>query len=391
MPAFCINGWRGLLRWDVSITLLAMLLIAVFHQSAAEDRFLLNLYYIGIAAAVYVLMRRGALAMAVAVIAVAAATTVGYLYLIAPTEPGNATLNGIRDGGAFCGLLWLCWHLAKDAFHLQSEERRLRVQREIEEKAVATRAAALACTSHEVRSPLAAILTITELLMDESTGQLAPTQKDFLTEIERCGKHLMSLVNDILDYAKAEAGQTKLTLEPVSLPDLITQCVTIAEINAQKNNVKVVQQVDEEIGEVTADPLRLKQIILNLLSNAVKYSPAHGLVRLHARVKDRQVLLSVRDTGPGIATEDQKQLFNPYYQAAKQDRGIGTGLGLAITKLLVELHGGKIAVDSTLGAGSLFTVRFPFESAVNAASEGSDSWSGTMAKQQQDLAIAAVS
>jgi signal transduction histidine kinase len=345
-------------RREALIAFLALVLIVAFHGCVAEDRFLLLLYYIGISAAAYLLLKRGALAWTVIVVSVAAGTTLGYLYFEAPRDSGGRLLYQLRDFAAFCALIALCSRLAIDAYKSQCHEQRIRVQREIAEAAIATRAAALTCTSHEVRTPVAAIITMTDLLLDNSAGELTPEQR----EIDRCGKHLMALVNDILDYAKAQAGRIKLVFETVSLPDLIAQCVAISAVSGKAKGVELVQQIDAGIGEMFADPLRLKQIILNLLSNAVKYSPQDSVVRIHARLKDGMILISVRDAGRGISDEDLRTLFNPYKQAAKEDRGIGTGLGLAITKLLVELHGGTLLVDSAPGAGSLFTARLPVQS-----------------------------
>src|SRR5262249_28669794 len=152
-----------------------------------------------------------------------------------------------------------------------------------------------------------------------------------------------------------QSGQIKLARETVALPELVSQCVAMIEPRAAKEDVKITTQIDGSVGEMNADPLRLKQILLNLVSNSVKYSPAGGLVRIQARAKEDEVIFSVRDTGRGISAEQITHLFDPYYQAAHSDRGIGTGLGLAITKLLVDLHGGSISVDSAPGSGSLFT------------------------------------
>ena len=352
-------SWRVLLRVEVLVTVLTLLMIAAFHSIAAEDRLLLNLYYIGIAAAAYALVKRRALVLTVVVASVAAGTTVGYVYFQAPNSMSDPLLDSAVNFVGWCVLLLLCWRLAVDAYRLQSEDHRRQVQRAIEEKALATRAAALTCTSHEVRTPLAAILTIAESLLDESPGPLSEVQREFIKDIDRSGKHLLALVNDMLDYAKAQAGQVKLALQSVDLRDALKQCRTIAETRAREANVNLVVQVEEDVPEISADPLRIKQIVLNLLSNAIKFTPAEGVVKLHAYSRDGDVLISVRDTGRGISPERMAYLFDPYQQAVKEDRGIGTGLGLAITKFLAELHGGEISVDSSPGCGSLFTVRLP--------------------------------
>jgi signal transduction histidine kinase len=376
---------------EMFIAALTLVLVFTFHGSAAEDRFLLILYYFGISSAAYLLFKRGALVLTVIVASVAAGTTLGYLYFHAPRDLGSTGLHQVRDFIAFCALLALCFKLAVDAYHWQSQESRLRRQRELEENTIATRAAALTCTSHEVRSPLAAIVAITEILLDGSAGELTHEQKDLLGEVDRSGKHLMSLVNDILDYAKAQAGRMKLAMETVSVPDLISQCVAIANVLGENKGVQVTHQIDTGVGELMADPLRLKQIILNLLTNAVKFSSDDSVVRIHVRSKDGCILISVRDTGRGIGPDILATLFSPYHQAAIEDRGIGTGLGLAITKLLVELHGGTLGVDSSPGVGSLFTVRLPIES--NAVSATADAWTEIAlcnSKNSQESPVTAV-
>jgi signal transduction histidine kinase len=348
-------AWRG----DTAIAALTLLMIALFHQVASEDRLLLNLYYIGIAASAYALVKRHALVLTVVVISVAGGTTVGNVYMHAAKSSSDPYWDATVNFFGWCVLLLLCWRLAVDAYRLQSEEHRRRVERQIDEKALATRAAALTCTSHEVRAPLAAILTIAESLLDESAGPLTEVQREFLQDIDRCGKHLLALVNDMLDYAKAQAGQVKLALQSVDLNDLLEQCVTMAEARARENEVKLSSQIEAGVSQIWADPLRMKQIILNLLFNAVKFTPKGGMVKLHVRARGPDVLVSVRDTGRGISEQQLKNLFDPYQQAAQEDRGIGTGLGLAIVKFLAELHGGDISVESSPGCGSLFTVRVP--------------------------------
>jgi signal transduction histidine kinase len=344
---------------EMGLTVLTVILIAAFHGWAAEDRLLLNLYYVGIAASAYALVRRRALAMTAFVLAVTFGTTLAQVYFSPKAERGDPLLDPVVDFTAWCVLLVLGWRLAREAYILQSEEHRLRVRREIEERTIAMRAAALTCTSHEVRTPLTGILSFTEMLLDESGGPLNELQKDFVTEIERCAQHLMALVNDILDYAKAQSGQIKLAVETVALPELVSQCVAMVQPRATRAEVKITAQVEPNVREISADPLRLKQILLNLLSNAVKYSPAGGLVRIEVRETDTATLLSVRDTGRGMTDSQIKHLFDPYYQVATSDQGIGTGLGLAITKLLVDLHGGSITVDSAPESGSRFSVRLP--------------------------------
>jgi signal transduction histidine kinase len=344
---------------ESALAALTLVMIAAFHGIASEDRFLLNLYYIGIVGAAYALVRRRAFAQTVLVVFVATGTTLAQVYLAPKTGSQDALLDPIIDLGSLCLLLFLVWLLGIEAYRFQTEEHRMRVRREIEEKAMATRAAALTSTSHEVRQPLAAILSIAELLLDESPGPMNESQRDFVKDINGCAKHLMELINDILDYAKAEAGMIKIARETVALPELVDQTITIVTPKAEERNVTVTAHADPEVKEIVADPLRLRQILLNLLNNAVKYNDPGGLVKLQVRASHDAILISVRDTGRGITKDQMEHLFDPYYQAAHGDQGIGTGLGLSITKRLVELHEGKISVESVPGTGSVFTVQLP--------------------------------
>jgi signal transduction histidine kinase len=169
----------------------------------------------------------------------------------------------------------------------------------------------------------------------------------------------MDLVNNNLDYAKAEAGMIRLAYEMVALPELVRLCITMLEPKAGQAGVRITAHIDADVPEIVADPLRLRQILINLLSNAVKFTKPGGSVKLHVRPSDRDVLISVRDTGRGLTAEQMERLFDPYYQAAQGDQGIGTGLGLAIVRHLVQLHEGSISVESVPSVGTCFTVRLP--------------------------------
>ena len=137
------------------------------------------------------------------------------------------------------------------------------------------------------------------------------------------------------------------------------------EPKAAEARVEITVNVANDVNEIVADPLRIKQVLLNLLTNAIKYTEPSGLVNVRVRLDGKFVLISVRDTGRGISAEQIEHLFNPYFQAAKKDQGIGTGLGLAIIKHLTELHGGSVAVESVLGSGSVFTVRLPQQAQID--------------------------
>ena len=295
-------SWQRIRRGLTVETLIAamtLLMIAAFHRVAPEDRLLLNLYYIGIAGAAYSLVKRRAFALTVLVVFVASGTTLAHVYFAAKPGVGDPLLDPVVDATSLFVLLGIGWVLGLEAYRFQTEEHRLRIQRQIDEKAMATRAAALTSTSHEVRQPLSAILSITETLIDGSAGPMNEIQTDFVKDVDECARHLMALVNEILDYAKAEAGMIKLAHETVALPELVDQCMTMVEPRAAEAGVAVTAQVEPDVREVVADPLRLKQVLLNLLSNAVKFNDQGGVVKMLVRADKEDVRISDRDTGRG--------------------------------------------------------------------------------------------
>jgi len=360
------NGWFSI---STLVTVATFVLIASFHRIAHEDRLLLNLYWISIAGAAYALVNRNAIAQLTFVVSTVAASTLAQSYLAAKPGIQDPLLDPVIDIVSLSILLLLSWRLAIHGTRFIKQQREMDLQHVLEKQAMATRAAALTATSHEVRTPITAILSITETLLDGAVGEMEPEQKEFIQDVDDCGRHLLMLINDILDYAKAQAGQIKLAPEIVELHNLIDQCVSITEATKKHPGLQLTTQLDSSVREVVADPLRLKQILLNLMSNAVKYSPDNSVVRVQLQKDGEDILISVRDAGRGIAAEQVEHLFDPYYQAAYGDQGIGTGLGLAITKSLVEMHEGSIAVESVVGAGSLFTVRLPGKRALPVGTE----------------------
>lgn len=338
----------------------AVFFLVSMHQMAFEDRFVLILYYIAAIGSAYALVRRRALGLASAVVAVVAATMFAQLYYAAKPTTWSPVFDSVRDMVALGAVLYLTVRLLLASYRLQREEKQRALENQIQEQLVAMRAQALRQTSHEVRTPLSTITAISETLLDGSTGEVNEEQREFIQDIDDSAKHLLALVNDILDYAKAEAGMIRLAPQPVALAELVDQCVTMVSVKAQEQDISVTAQVDAELSEVVADPLRLRQILLNLLSNAIKYNSNGGNVIVQIRPDDDSMFrISVRDTGRGIAPEHMDHLFEPYYQAAIADQGIGTGLGLAIIKHLTELHGGTIDVESVVDTGTMFTIRLP--------------------------------
>jgi GAF domain-containing protein/anti-sigma regulatory factor (Ser/Thr protein kinase) len=219
----------------------------------------------------------------------------------------------------------------------------------------------LANMSHELRTPLNAIIGFSEVLQQRMFGELNEQQADYLEDIRSSGHHLLTLINDILDLSKIEAGRMELEVAPFSLVAALNNAVTLVKERAQSHGIKLALEVTPELDTIVADERKLKQVVVNLLANAVKFTPDGGTVRLRAARENGQVRLSVHDTGIGIAPEDQERIFEEFQQATHQTEKSreGTGLGLTLSKRMVELHGGTITVESAPGKGSTFTVALP--------------------------------
>src|SRR2546421_6549861 len=215
--------------------------------------------------------------------------------------------------------------------------------------------------SHELRTPLNAIIGFSEVLQDGTFGSLNDRQQRYVGNVLESGQHLLGLVNDILDISKVEAGRMELHSEDLDLHALLAEVQQTMLPLAQRKGVDLRVEPGEETPLLSADRGRLVQILYNLLSNAIKFTPAGGTVRVSCQAQPDMVALAVTDTGIGIAPEDQARIFEEFQQV---DSSVGrthqgTGLGLALTRRLVELHGGTIAVHSTPGQGSTFTVLLP--------------------------------
>jgi signal transduction histidine kinase len=221
----------------------------------------------------------------------------------------------------------------------------------------------LANMSHELRTPLNAIIGFSEVLTERMFGELNEKQAEYLKDIHDSGTHLLSLINDILDLSKIEAGRMELELTDFDLPTAIDNALTLVRERAGRRGVTLQRTIDKRLGEVQGDERKIRQVILNLLSNAIKFTPEGGRIEVRALPGDGCVEVSVSDTGVGIAPEDQEAVFEEFRQvggsAAKQE---GTGLGLALSRKFVALHGGRIWVTSQVGAGSTFTFTLPVRS-----------------------------
>ncbi|TMC29763.1 MAG: HAMP domain-containing histidine kinase [Chloroflexi bacterium] len=219
----------------------------------------------------------------------------------------------------------------------------------------------LANMSHELRTPLNAIIGFSEVLLQGIFGPVNGKQDEYLRDILSSGKHQLSLINDILDLSKVEAGRMELELAPLSLSEVIASVVTMIRGRATDHEIALAVAVAPDLGEVEADERKVKQVILNLLTNAVKFTPAGGRIELTAQRTAGDITVAVHDTGVGIAPTDQARVFEEFEQVhgSRASEQEGTGLGLTLSRKFVELHGGKIWVESEVGRGSTFSFTLP--------------------------------
>jgi GAF domain-containing protein/anti-sigma regulatory factor (Ser/Thr protein kinase) len=218
----------------------------------------------------------------------------------------------------------------------------------------------LANMSHELRTPLNAVIGFSEVLVERMFGELNEKQDEYVRDIYASGSHLLSLINDILDLSKIEAGRMELELAGFDLPQAIDNAVVLVRERALRRGITLEQSIDPRLGEIQGDERKIKQVLLNLLSNAIKFTPEGGRVGLRAEPVDEHVEVAVSDTGVGIAPEDHEAVFEEFRQVgAAEKKAEGTGLGLALARKFIELHGGRVSVRSQVGAGSTFTFTLP--------------------------------
>ncbi|MEH1834982.1 MAG: hybrid histidine kinase/response regulator HrmK [Nostoc sp.] len=233
----------------------------------------------------------------------------------------------------------------------------------------------LANTSHEIRTPLSSITGFTHLLLAPGFEPTKERQQEYLNIIQSSGKHLLALINDILDLSKIEANQLEVQWETVDVPLLCSNVLALVKEKAANKGLQLCLELEPDITTLVADSLRLKQMLLNLLFNALKFT-SKGSVGLQVAPKGVFVHFTVWDTGTGISQEDQAQLFEPYFQIAKAVAGgvEGTGLGLTVTRKLAEIHGGSVKVESEVDRGSRFTLVLPLkqEAGVGGAGEAGE-------------------
>jgi len=284
-------------------------------------------------------------------------STEGILCYLFSTEDYSQVLLEL-----FANQCSLAMRNAKLFDEMQQNTIALEVQRRKAENANRSKSEFLANMSHELRTPLNAIIGFSEVLDTDLNEMPAETSHQFIGNINNSGRHLLELVNDLLDLSRLEIGRLKLEKSRFFLNDELLQAVKIVEPMAAEKRIQIVTEIDESLGEIFADPQKLRQIVINLLSNAVKFSNLRGVINLLVHKNEAAINFCVEDFGMGIRHEDLERLFKPFEQLtqnpyAKKYRGVG--LGLALTRRLVELHGGRVWVESEIGKGSKFHFTIP--------------------------------
>lgn len=244
---------------------------------------------------------------------------------------------------------------------IQEQDAAIRAAKEGAEEANRAKSEFLANMSHELRTPLNAIVGFSEVLLEKMFGELNDRQDEYLNDILTSGQHLLSLINDILDLAKVEAGRVEVELSRFDFRQLLEGSLVMVKERAMAHGIALSLDIAADVEMVVGDERKVKQIMFNLLSNAVKFTPDGGQVGIRARAYEAFVWVDVWDTGIGIAPGDQHRVFEEFQQVGQGLTGKpeGTGLGLALTRKFVELHGGKITVESDLDRGSTFTFTLP--------------------------------
>ena len=296
--------------------------------------------------------------------------------IIKPLKRITQTMKAVTEGGAaqtvpytdrndeigqFSRAVLMFRESAAEQVRLKAKMIQSQADRDLAEKANRTKSEFLANMSHELRTPLNAIIGFSEMITAEIFGPTQPRYRGYAADIHGAGKHLLSLINDILDLSKAEAGKLDLHVEKVDMAGLIVESVQLMAQRAEQKDVNITLDIGA-LPPLLIDRLRTKQVLLNLLSNAVKFTPDHGRVSVSARRDDAgRAVICVRDTGIGIAPDKIALAFEPFRQidstlAREQE---GTGLGLPLVKKLVALHDGEVTLESTVNVGTAVTVTFP--------------------------------
>ena len=263
-------------------------------------------------------------------------------------------ISGGKDDAKYCAVL-------RDITQWKTAEEELTQAKRQAENASSQKSDFLAKISHEIRTPLNAIIGFSEVMMEERFGPIGNDRyKDYLKDIRTSGSHIMSLINDLLDLSKIEAGKLDLKFSAVSTNDVISECVALMQPQANRERVIIRASLPESVPNVVADPRSLRQIVLNLLSNAIKYNKSGGQVILSTALESNgEVALRVRDTGTGMTAKQLAAALEPFRQLHTASRGGGTGLGLPLTKALVEANRASFHIDSTPDQGTLVEIVFP--------------------------------
>jgi PAS domain S-box-containing protein len=254
--------------------------------------------------------------------------------------------------------------LKREVEERERAQREMRSAKDAADTANQAKSGFLANMSHELRTPLNAVIGFSELLQQEIFGELNTKQRSYVGNVLVSGRHLLQLVNDILDISKVEAGRMDLAYERTPIGSIVDVVRSVIHAVAAKKGIDLEVDVPASLPEVYIDPGRIKQVLYNLISNAIKFTPRGGEVRVSARADAQHLVLMVSDTGVGIARQDLSRLFREFEQLPQAGgvRPEGTGLGLALTRRFVELHGGKVEVESAPGKGSTFSVHLPLKS-----------------------------
>jgi len=270
--------------------------------------------------------------------------------------PMFMTMGRLGDAPKFCAVL-------RDITHWKNVEEELVAAKRSAETANSQKSEFLARISHEIRTPLNAIIGFSEVMMEERFGPVGSQRyRDYLHDIHVSGTHMLSLINDLLDLSKIEAGKMELAFESVAVNETIQECVALMQPQANRERIIIRTSLSAEVPNVVADQRSLRQILLNLLSNAVKFTGAGGQVIVATALEDNgEVTLRIRDTGIGMSEKDIETAMKPFRQVGQKarGRGEGTGLGLPLTKALVEANRATFAIDSAPNQGTLVKITFP--------------------------------